>query len=111
MLRRSYPPRKKGQLQPTAVKSVRLSIEAASDLEGVIRLWHARFNPTDCPSLSMCINRAIVQWVASINASPTRLAAAHKELLADSTRFSKRKFPKADLKTIAKALSEAKSVQ
>jgi len=85
MLRRKYPERRKHINQQGPVKAVRLSLEAAADLEAVIQLWHGKYNPKEIPSISLIINRAISRWASEIRFNEKKLAAAHRELLEEST--------------------------
>lgn len=84
-LRRKQPKRIKNVAQSGPVKGVRLSLEAAENLQGIMAMYDRLYNKAEHPSISLLINKAICRWADDIGFDEDRLAQAHKELLAESS--------------------------
>ena len=97
MLIRSYPPRKKGQLQTSPLKTVRLSADAVVALSKLNAAIEAKWGKEQAPSVSMMISKALNVYADRLTYSPERLEAAYAEFVAESVRQRPAEAPKSVL--------------
>lgn len=85
MIRRSYPPRIKGQLQTSPLKTVRLSPDAVVALAKLNQAIEARWGKDQAPSISMLISKSLNFYADRLTYSPERLERAYAEFVQEST--------------------------